>query len=74
MKPTERQIKAIEAVESLCAIWKSSNDISSPSHYTLIDEEMQSLECDLKLDENDEQITTLRYSLYDVFQAIQMII
>jgi hypothetical protein len=52
MKPTERQIKAIESVESLCAIWKSSNDISSPSHYTLIDEEMQALEWDLNLQED----------------------
>ena len=43
MKPNEKQLSIIKAIESCCEIWKTSNDISSPSHYSLIDDEACSL-------------------------------
>ena len=38
MKPTEIQIKAIDSIISIIETWKDTNDISSPTHYTDIEE------------------------------------
>jgi hypothetical protein len=43
MKPNEKQLSIIKAIESCCEVWKTSNDISSPSHYSLIYDEACSL-------------------------------
>lgn len=40
MKPTERQIKAIDTIVSIVKTWGSTNDIDSPSHIDYINDEL----------------------------------
>jgi hypothetical protein len=56
MKPNEKQLSIIKAIESCCEIWKTSNDISSPSHYSLISDEVNDLIYSKTITENEEDV------------------
>ena len=51
MKPNKKQNEMIELVNQMSKYWQSTNDIDSPSHYTLIEEETRKLD----LTEDDEE-------------------
>ena len=38
MKPNQKQLKAIQAIKDLAEVWKTTNDIDSPSHMTLVED------------------------------------
>lgn len=44
MKPTEFQTKIANIISGTIKHWGSTNDISSPSHFSLIDDDVNSLE------------------------------
>ena len=41
MKPSERQIKFCKTLQGILQLWIESNDINSPSHWTLIEETIE---------------------------------
>jgi len=43
-KPTEQQLRLIEAIKSTVWDWEHTNDINSPSHNTLVDENLAAQE------------------------------
>lgn len=51
MKPTPKQIKAIEFLEQQLKFWKKTNDISSPTHIGDIAEFSQFLKSDFSIEE-----------------------
>lgn len=57
MKPTDKQIKAIDAIIKHLGYWKVSNDLESPSH-------VQDIMNDLDLTEPDEGIELTVKILY----------
>ena len=65
MKPTERQKEICELIIRQAKSWLDTNDISSPSHYTYIMEEIQKE----NLDEDQEIILYRR--LTDLFYFIK---
>ena len=52
MKPTDKQLKAIDCILSIIETWKNTNDITSPTHFVDIEEFTQA---DL-MDEIDDSI------------------
>jgi hypothetical protein len=56
MKPNEKQLTIIKAIESCCEIWRKSNDISSPSHYSLISDEVNDLIYSKTITEHEEDV------------------
>ena len=52
MKPSERQIHFCKTLQNVLQLWIESNDINSPSHFTLIaetiEEELEELSDDDK--------------------------
>jgi hypothetical protein len=40
MKPNERQVKLVLDIAATILHWQNTNDISSPSHWNLIDEDV----------------------------------
>lgn len=40
MKPTDKQIKAIDTIVSIVKTWANTNDINSPSHIDYINDEL----------------------------------
>ena len=43
MKPTQKQIELIKTIESIVGSWASTNDLSSPTHYGDIGEELSKI-------------------------------
>lgn len=41
MKPSERQIYFCKTLQNIIQLWVESNDINSPSHFTLIEETIE---------------------------------
>lgn len=41
MKPSERQIYFCKTLQNILQLWIESNDINSPSHFTLITETIE---------------------------------
>lgn len=71
MKANEKQKLLIDNIVSLTSYWKDTNDISSPSHATLIEEECNSCADELNLDYDDERILKLNNALLDLLNAIR---
>lgn len=46
MKPTPRQLLLLEEIQNQANFWTNTNDISSPTHYCDIEEEVKKLELD----------------------------
>ena len=54
MKPSERQIHFCKTLQNVIQLWVESNDINSPSHFTLIEE---TIEEELReLSDDDKQL------------------
>ena len=70
MKPTERQIKAIDTIVSIVKSWKNTNDFYSPTLDSDIHEELFGLWCD---DISSEDIDNLSTELEDLFMRIKEI-
>lgn len=51
MKPNENQLKVIAFFKECLIDWENTNDISSPSHHTLIDENRDKYLIDFKLND-----------------------
>lgn len=66
MKPTTKQKEIYELIIKQIKSWENTNDISSPSHYTYIMEEIQKEE---NLDKDQEII--LYNKLADLFYFIK---
>ncbi len=49
MRPTEQQLRIIEAIKSTVWDWEHTNDLDSPSHNTLLDENLAAQEIEGKL-------------------------
>ena len=62
---------AIDKCISAISLWKNTNDISSPSHYTLIDEFMFDLEEDILDGINPELIGKTLIDLLNVIRHIK---
>ena len=55
MKPSERQIHFCKTLQNVIQLWVESNDINSPSHYTLIAETIEE-ELGEELSDDDKQL------------------
>lgn len=72
MELNKKQIELIKALESQVQIWKKTNDIKSPSHYNLIDEELFKLEMDDILSEKQsEEINRILVLLYHSVKTLK---
>ena len=58
MKPTSTQKEVIETSKRLVSYWLSTNDIDSPSHITIIEDEINSIDS-LNTEEHDLLIRNL---------------
>lgn len=75
MKPNESQKEFCEnlnaVIEDCITTWITSNDINSPSHYTLIEESVE-LAINFTLTETQEQdLKEAISNLYDVVKSIK---
>ena len=64
MKPTKRQIKAIDCIISVISTWKNTNDIASPSHIDYINDEMNAELGDVL---GDARLYELKDKLVDLY-------
>ena len=71
MKANETQKKVIDGITSLMGYWKSTNDITSPSHMTLIEEECNLLADELDIEYDDERLTEIEGKLADIWSIIK---
>ena len=62
---------AIDKCVSALNLWKSTNDINSPSHYTIIDEFMFDLEEDILDGDNPELIGKVLIDLLKIIRRIE---
>jgi hypothetical protein len=69
MKATETQNAISRTISSIAQQWIKSNDITSASHYTLIDEDIDKLGRDTDLSE--EQCEFLKEVMYEVYQRVK---
>lgn len=70
MKPTIKQIMAIESVVGIVKTWRNTNDISSPTHFVDIEEFVNS---DLMSYVDDSIVEELADKLGDVLNVIRKI-
>ena len=70
MKPTEKQIKAIDAIVSIVKSWENTNDITSPSHIDYINDEMNAELGDLI---RDAWLYELKDKLVDLYIKVRRI-
>lgn len=71
MVANKNQIIAIDKCISALNLWKSTNDINSPSHYSLIDEFMFDLEDDILDGDNPELIGKTLIDLLNIIRHIE---
>ena len=71
MKATENQINACEALKMCLAFWRDSNDITSPSHFNLIETTVQTEMMDYADDELKEEIIEKMQDLYRLIRKIK---
>ena len=64
MKATENQIDACEMLKVCLATWQDSNDITSPSHFNIIETIVQTKMMDYADDELKEEIIEKMQELY----------
>ena len=70
MKATKNQIDACETLKVCLACWQDSNDITSPSHYNLIETFVQTEMWDYADDELKEEIIEKMKDLYRLIRKI----
>ena len=70
MKPTIKQIMAIESVAGIVKTWRNTNDILSPTHFVDIEEFVNS---DLMNYVDDSIVEELADKLGDVLNVIRKI-
>lgn len=66
MKPTSTQKEIIETLKRLVNYWLNTNDLDSPSHITIIEDEINALD-DINTDEKDMLI----YDLINLLKTIK---
>ena len=66
MKPTSIQKEVIETTKRLVSYWLSTNDLDSPSHITIIEDEIYAIDCI----SNEEQ-TMIIHNLVDLLKTIK---
>ena len=71
MKATENQINACETLKMCVAFWQDSNDITSPSHFNLIETAVQTEMMDYANDELKEEIIEKMQDLYILIRKIK---
>ena len=71
MKATENQIDACETLKICLASWQDSNDITSPSHFNLIETIIQTEMMDNADDELKEEIIEKMQDLYRLIRKIK---
>ena len=74
MKPTAKQIELIKTIEKIVSSWRSTNDISSPTHHGDIGEEMQKLQdedTDNEFSDNFNVLLTVENHLSTILSEIQ---
>jgi hypothetical protein len=68
MKPNDKQIAVAKMIASQANFWATTNDITSPTHNSDLDESVDTLVEDGMLDEEDGEI--LRIGLEGIFFAV----
>lgn len=63
MKTTKVQKEVIETLKNILNYWLSTNDINSPSHHTLIEDEIQGI--DSLSEEEKDTISDEVFNLYN---------
>ena len=71
MVTNKNQIIAIDKCINALSLWKNTNDINSPSHYTIIDEFMFDLEEDILDGDNPELIGKVLIDLLKIIRRIK---
>lgn len=71
MKATENQIDACETLKVCLATWQDSNDITSPSHFNLIETVIQTEMWDYADDETRDEIIDKMQDLYKLIRKIK---
>lgn len=71
MKPTEIQKKVCDYIIGQCGFWKSTNDISSPTHYCDMEEECFARLEDILSDEQREELVNKTRELFNFIKNIQ---
>ena len=71
MKATENQIDASETLKMCMTYWQDSNDITSPSHFNLIETEVQTEMMDYANDELKDEIIEKMQDLYRLIRKIK---
>jgi hypothetical protein len=75
MKPSEKQIAFIKALRELLdenfLDWVNSNDIDSPSHYTLIDESVENSEISNKFKVKTDTIENCISLIYGTVRKVK---
>jgi hypothetical protein len=66
MKPTPRQNKILEMISNQVHFWMNTNDIDSPTHYSDLEDDVQSLEYIDQLSKEDaKQLENMLGDIYD---------
>lgn len=72
MKPTQKQIELIKTIESIVSSWRSTNDLSSPTHHSDIGEELSKFrEPDNEYFDNGNMVLDLTEYMSSVLYQIQ---
>ena len=66
MKPTSTQKDVIETSKRLISYWLSTNDLDSPSHISIIEDEVYAIDCI-----SDEEQTMIINNLVDLLKTIR---
>lgn len=72
MKATENQINACKTLKMCMTFWQDSNDITSPSHFNLIETTVQTEMMDYTDDELQEEIIEKMKDLYRLIRKIDL--
>lgn len=72
MKPTKKQIELIKTIEKIVSSWRSTNDITSPTHHSDINEELQHFKFeDNEFSDNFNVLLTVENHLSTILSEIQ---
>lgn len=71
MKPTQKQIELIRAIESIVKSWRVTNDIDSPTHYSDIEEGLQPFVSGFDVVEHTLAVSEIESRLGSILRAIK---
>lgn len=71
MKPTQKQIELIKTIEGIVSSWASTNDISSPTHYSDMGELLQPFVIDCDRPEGILILSEIEAGLGHIFQCVK---